>query len=83
VPWTHDAEKWLDRLRFAGPSRDLLRNLQPYGVAVYKSSFLALGQGALVDLGQGFYALPMAPGPNYDRDCGFLTEADAGLPLMA
>lgn len=82
VPFDEQAKKLLEQLRFRGPSRDLLRSLQPYTVAVYERAFKELlGQGALDPIHEGFYALHQAPGPNYDPATGFQAEADASTLL--
>lgn len=84
VPFDDQVKKLLEQLRYGGPSRNLLRSLQPYTVAVYERTFRELlGQGALDPIHEGFYALYQAPGPNYDSAMGFQAEADASTLLMA
>jgi len=84
VPWNETARALLDRLRHGGPSRDVLRRLQPYAIAVYDRAFRELQeQGALEAIHDTFFALCQAPGPNYDRQTGFRAEADATALLMA
>lgn len=84
VPFDEDAKKLLERLRHGGPSRDLLRSLQPYTVAVYERAFRELqDQGAIDPVHEGFFALHQAPGPNYDAAMGFQADADASTLLMA
>ncbi len=40
VPWGDEGRRAIDALRFAGPSRQRFRAIQPFGVAVYPEAFL-------------------------------------------
>lgn len=84
IPWDDMARRHLERLRHGGPSRDVLRALQPYTVAVYDRAFRELQQqGALDPVAEGFQALHQAPGPHYHAATGFRAAADATTLLMA
>lgn len=84
IPWDTTARRLLERLRHAGPSRGVLRALQPYTVAVYERAFRELQQQGALDLvAEGFQALHQAPGPHYHAAMGFRAAADATTLLMA
>lgn len=83
IPLCSRARRLLERLRWEGPSRDLLRALQPYSVSVYDGAFRELAShGAIEVIQENFHALYQAPGPHYDSATGFRSEADATLPLF-
>jgi CRISPR-associated endonuclease/helicase Cas3 len=82
LPICRRAKHLLDRLRQEGPSRDLLRALQPYTVSVYSPVLQELlSQGALETI-QEHYALHQSPGPHYDPAMGFASTADATVLLF-
>ena len=78
VPFDPRGAGLLDQLRLTGPSRKLLRNLQPYGVSVYHKPLADLLEGGGVELCKGFYVLTQCPGPNYSMDFGMSQNADEG-----
>lgn len=84
LPICQRARRMLERLRREGPSREVLRALQPYSVSVYDQAFRELqSNSALESIGEGFHALYQAPGPHYDAAMGFTSRADAATLLMA
>ena len=81
VPFDDRARAVLKELRFAGPSRDRLRCLQRYGVAVYPHQFKSLqAEGAVEEIHSGLWAL--CSDPNYDKHFGLRPSADASEALM-
>jgi CRISPR-associated endonuclease/helicase Cas3 len=50
VPWGDPGRKAIERFRFAGPSRDRFRALQPFGVSVYSRAFHELEDLGLLEL---------------------------------
>jgi len=49
VPWRKAGARAIDELRFAGPSRERFRRLQPFGVSVYPSAFRELQIAGLME----------------------------------
>jgi CRISPR-associated endonuclease/helicase Cas3 len=81
VPFDDRATSALKVLRFAGPSRDRLRLLQRYGVSVYANQFKSLqAEGAIEELHTGLWSL--CSDPNYDKNLGLRTSADASVALI-
>lgn len=82
VPFDERARVAIKELRFAGPSRDRLRLLQRYGVAVYPHQFRSLqAEGAVEEIHSGLWAL--CSDPNYEKSLGLRTSADASVALIA
>jgi CRISPR-associated endonuclease/helicase Cas3 len=81
VPFDDRARAAIKELRFAGPSRDRLRSLQRYGVAVYPHQFKSLqAEGAVEEIHSGLWAL--CSDVNYDNNLGLRTTADASVALI-
>lgn len=76
VPFDDHARQALKALRFAGPSRERLRALQRYGVAVYDDQLRHLqADGAIEEIQPDLWSL--CSDPNYDTNLGLRTSADA------
>ena len=81
VSFDDRARAAIKELRFAGPSRDRLRSLQRYGVAVYPHQFKSLqAEGAVEEIHSGLWAL--CSDVNYDNNLGLRTRADASVALI-
>ena len=81
VPFDKRARDALKELRFAGPSRERLRLLQRYGVAVYADQLRGLqSQGAVEEIHTGLWSL--CSDVNYDRKLGLRSSADASVALV-
>jgi len=69
VPY-EKASDYLQQLRRDGPSRDLLRSLQPHMVSIYPEAFRSLNdRGALLEDTEGIYSV--APGYEHLYDATF------------
>ena len=81
VSFDDRARAAIKELRFAGPSRDRLRSLQRYGVAVYPHQFKSLqAEGTIEEIHTGLWAL--CSDVNYDNNLGLRTRADASVALI-
>jgi CRISPR-associated endonuclease/helicase Cas3 len=83
VPFDDDATRLLARLRFGGPSREVLRGLQRYAVSVYSNQFNSLrAEGAVEETGKdsGFWTL--CSDLHYHEALGLRTTADPSVALI-
>ncbi|MEW9698593.1 CRISPR-associated endonuclease Cas3'' [Paenibacillus sp. SI8] len=77
VPY-RDGRSLLDKLRWSGPNRQLMRKLQRYTVTVYKQEFEALlKQGAVEEIWSNVFAL--ASDNHYSEEIGIRIEPSASL----
>jgi len=73
VAFDDRARKGLDQLRYAGPSRECLRRLQPYTVNIYPDALKQLhARGAVELLHESFHVL--VEDASYDSDLGLLLD---------
>ncbi len=82
VPYDDRAIGHIENVRREGPSRDVLRPLQPYTVRIYQKAFQDLqDMGALEQLAPGLHALLPHYGHLYDHSFGLQTD-DTSLALL-
>jgi CRISPR-associated endonuclease/helicase Cas3 len=75
VPFDRGAERAIDEFRYAGPSRDRFRKLQPFGVSVAPWTLGDLiRQGAVEQLHETIYVLNSSV--HYDAALGLIVEPD-------
>jgi CRISPR-associated endonuclease/helicase Cas3 len=81
--WNDAARRLIAELRHSGPSRALLRLLQPYTVGVFPQERRALERVAAVESVSGYLVLgDFKPNAFYTDDVGLVTLADPSVDLV-
>jgi CRISPR-associated endonuclease/helicase Cas3 len=73
VPYDNRAEALIQSLRWAGPSREVLRGLQRYSVGLYEQTFRELVAAGDVEIIESEFAI-LVNGTSYDPQLGLRTD---------